>query len=91
MKKIVFAVLATALSSATTVAFSQSAKADSIYDHRPEYSREDYRDYRDDRYRDDRRYYPHRDYPARYYEGRYYYPAPPPRPHLQLIVPLIIR
>ncbi|MBR8833740.1 MAG: hypothetical protein DSM106950_06790 [Stigonema ocellatum SAG 48.90 = DSM 106950] len=95
MNKIVLAVLATTLSTASTVAFSQSAKADSPYDHRPGYSRQDYRNdrYRDDRHRDDRyrddRYYSHRDYPRRYYEGRYYYPAP--RSPLQLVVPVIIR
>jgi hypothetical protein len=37
MKKIILGVLATALSTASTVAFSPSAKADSIYDHRPRY------------------------------------------------------
>ena len=91
MNKIVLAVLATALSTATTVAFSQSARADSTYDdHRPEYSREDHRDYHwEDRHREDHPYYSRREYyPPRYYDGRYY---PETRSHLQLIVPLIIR
>lgn len=90
MNKVVLAVLATALSTATTVAFSPRAKADSIYDHRPEYSREDYRDHHwEDRHREDHPYYSHREYyPSRYYDGKYY-----PQSHspLQLIVPLIIR
>jgi len=90
MNKIVLAVLATALSTATTVAFSQSAKADSTYDHRPEYSRKDYRDHHwQDRHWEDHPYYSHREYyPSRYYDGGYY---PQPHSHLQLIVPLIIR
>ena len=95
MNKIVLAVLATALSTATTVAFSPRAKADSTYDHRPEYSQEDYRDrhwedrHREDRYRQDHPYYSRREYyPPRYYDGKYY---PQPHSNLQLIVPLIIR
>ena len=85
MNKIVLAVLATALSTATTVAFSQTAKADSTYDHRPEYSRKEYRDH----HWEDRPYYSHREYyPPRYYDGGYY---TQPHSHLQLIIPLIIR
>ena len=91
MNKIVLAVLATALSTATTVAFSPRASADSTYDHRPEYSQRDHRDHHwEDRHWEEHPYYSHREYyPSRYYDGGYYYPQT--HSHLQLIVPLIIR
>jgi Ni/Co efflux regulator RcnB len=90
MKKIVLAVVATALSTGATVAFSQAARADSIYDHRPEYSREDYRYHHwEDHRREEHPYYSRREYyPQGYYDGRYY---PRRDSHFQVIVPLIIR
>ena len=49
MRKIVLAVLATALGTAATVTFPQSANADYPYNHRPDYYREDHpRYYRED-------------------------------------------
>ncbi|MHC5863373.1 hypothetical protein [Nostoc sp.] len=100
MNKIVLAVLATALSTATTVAFSQSAKADSTYGHRSEYSREDYRNHHrgdrhwgdrhwGDRHRGDHPYYFHREYYPLIYDDEGYYRQS--HSHLQLIIPLNFR
>jgi hypothetical protein len=94
MKPFVVAVLATALSTVSTLAFSQSAKADYPEDHHREY-----REYREDRpyYRhwdDHPRYEEHRwherreYYPRRFYDEGYYRH---PRPHLEVIFPVIIR
>ncbi|MBR8838996.1 MAG: hypothetical protein DSM106950_34585 [Stigonema ocellatum SAG 48.90 = DSM 106950] len=97
MNKLVLAVLATALGTAATVTFPQSANADYPYHHRSGDYREYHRYYRgEDRPHYDRReyyhgYYPHRYYreyyPPRYYDRGYYYP----HSRFQFVVPLIIR
>ncbi len=93
MSKIFLAVLATALGTAATVTFPQSANADYPYNHRPDYYREDH-SYHDRHYDHQgyyREYYPHHYdreyYPRRSYYGGYDYP----RSHFQLVVPVIIR
>jgi hypothetical protein len=100
MKPLVLAFIATALSTAGTLSFSQSAKADYPYDHRS-YEHRDYREYRpydhdrdDRRWRDsgwrDHRWYGRREYygPRYYYGGGYYRH---PHTHFDFVIPLIIR
>ena len=98
MKPILLAILATALSTATTVTFPQSAKADYGYDHHSDRRWEDHSDRRweDHSYRDhrgydrgyDRGYYRREYYPRRDYYGGYY---PRHRSNVELIVPLRFR
>ncbi len=90
MKPIFLAILATALSTATTVTFPQSAKADYRYDHHSDHRWEDHHYYNHRRYDHDynRGYYRRAYYPRGYYYGGYY---AHPRSHVELVVPLIFR
>ena len=99
MKRLILAVLVSALGAASTVTFPQSAKADYPYDRHSGYDRGGYPHYDHDRgYYRDRGYYYHRHdrdgyYYPRYYPRPYYYGGYYGRPHshFELVVPLIFR
>ena len=99
MKRLVLAILLSTLGTAATITFPQIANAGYPDDH---YSHHDWEDRRYDEHRGERRYDEHRRdyygyhphsyyreyYPSEYYDRVYY---SHPRPHVQLVIPLIFR